>query len=123
MEELSNHTTVSGQRFTLQPQVRWKINLFKTVFLLSCLVMWYSIHKFTSDFSNDKYFVNLALISLFSSVLSVVIASILIRCPRCGKRIYTPLLMWRNKMPDHKKHSCPFCNFPKEDQVNTNTAP
>jgi hypothetical protein len=105
----------SKERFTLNPKVRWKINLWKVVFIASAFVNIFSINKFTSDSIDDIYFVNLALLALLVSVVSVIVASIFIRCPRCQRRIYTPTLMWKNKMPDQKKHNCPYCNFPDEN--------
>ncbi len=109
MDKSSSH-----ERFTLHPKVRWKISLWKVVFIASGFIMIYSIYKFTNNYTDEMYFINLALLALLVSVVSVVVASIFIRCPRCQKRIYTPILMWRNKMPDQKKHNCPHCNFPDE---------
>ncbi len=70
------------------------------VFIASAFVNIYSIYKYSSESTDDMYFVNLALLALLISVVSVIVASIFIRCPRCQKRIYTPTLIWKNKMPD-----------------------
>ncbi len=118
MEDPSNHTNDANLRFTLQPQIKWKLNLFKTFYLLSGFSMIYFILRFTSDSSNDELFVKMSLLSLLVMILTVIFAGILIRCPQCGKRVYTLTLMWKNKMPDRKQHYCPFCNFPGEKITN-----
>lgn len=114
MNEHSASSLAPEHRFTLHPRVRWKIRLFQCA-IGFVAIMVAVIRIFRTKFVNIEMFANISLIPMFLAVLSVILASILIRCPRCGGRPFTVSLMYRSKMPDQWNHRCPHCGFPKDD--------
>jgi len=118
---MQNHKLAAPFRFTNHPKVRWKLIVFVIAMYLSGSVLFYGIIHFPSDDASvANTYAYFTLIGTIAFWLSVVTASILLRCPSCKNRVYTISLMWRNRMPLGVNHNCPHCGFPdRHYQTNT----
>lgn len=101
--------------FTKHPLIKNRIRLFLLFFFLGSASLIVGVREFSTRTGNANFFVNLALLGMFTGVVSVLWIMLFLKCPRCRTRVYTPKMMWGNKMPAGKDNYCPVCGFPKED--------